>query len=208
MLVSRSDVSLRVSIHRESRVTGANAMSASLDGSGPGSLALRMNLSRSAITFCPGRAGFHRVAGARSDSNFTFLGPVRRSSIEAIDLRQLAAAIFRSASVIVTCASFSASAKVAGETSGPTSGAVPNVGGAPGGGVVVDFDSDFWPWQAATVPRSPSGARIRNWRRVFTDFQIRERLRRAILVRFRNHRIRLRPAGDNTSTEFPHDPVP
>ncbi len=46
--------------------------------------------------------------------------------------RQLAAAISRSAGLIVTCASFSASANVAGETGGPDTGAVPNVGGAPG----------------------------------------------------------------------------
>ena len=49
--------------------------------------------------------------------------------------RQLAAAISRSAGVIVTCTSFSASAKVDGVTSGPTGGAVPKAGGAPGGGV-------------------------------------------------------------------------
>ena len=47
--------------------------------------------------------------------------------------RQLPAASARSASVNSTCTSFSASAKVAGDTSGPTGGAVPNAGGAPGG---------------------------------------------------------------------------
>jgi hypothetical protein len=57
-------------------------------------------------------------------------GPTLRSSIDAIDDRHDRAAISRSAGVIVTCTSFSASAKVAGETSGPAAGAVPNVGGA------------------------------------------------------------------------------
>src|SRR5689334_20651450 len=47
--------------------------------------------------------------------------------------RQFCAACVRSFSVISTRTSFSASAKVAAETSGPTAGAVPNAGGAPGG---------------------------------------------------------------------------
>src|SRR6185312_9967679 len=49
-------------------------------------------------------------------------------------LRQLAAAIARSASVRSTCTSFSAAAKVAGVTSGPTAGVVPKAGGVPAGG--------------------------------------------------------------------------
>src|SRR5438128_874464 len=100
-----------------------------------------MNLSRSEPVVCPGSTGFHRVAGASSDSNVTFRGPVRRSRLDAIEVRQLAAAMLRSAVVIVTCASFSASAKVDGETSGPTAGAVPNVGGAPGVGELVGLGS-------------------------------------------------------------------
>src|ERR1700688_1831677 len=48
-------------------------------------------------------------------------------------IRQLRAARSRSARVKLTCTSFSASAKVEGDTSGPAGGAVPNAGGAPGG---------------------------------------------------------------------------
>src|SRR5277367_1571482 len=51
-----------------------------------------------------------------------------------MELRQLLAACARSASVISTRTSFSASANVAGETSGPTGGAVPKADGVPGGG--------------------------------------------------------------------------
>jgi hypothetical protein len=50
-------------------------------------------------------------------------------------LRQLPAAISRSAPLSSNCTSFSASAKVEGETGGPASGAVPKAGGAPGGTV-------------------------------------------------------------------------
>ena len=55
-----------------------------------------------------------------------------RSRSGAIDRRQLAAAISRSPAVIVTCASFSASANVEAATGGPDAGDVPKVGGAPG----------------------------------------------------------------------------
>jgi hypothetical protein len=72
------------------------------------------------------------VPGATLASIGTFLGPARRSSRNAIDVRQLDAAIERFASVSVTWASFSASANVPADTAGPTAGAVPNVGGAPG----------------------------------------------------------------------------
>src|ERR1035438_569425 len=48
-------------------------------------------------------------------------------------VRQLPAATARSVPVSSTCMSFSASAKVEGETSGPTAGAAPKAGGAPGG---------------------------------------------------------------------------
>jgi hypothetical protein len=51
-------------------------------------------------------------------------------------LRQLLAAIARSAGVRVTWTSFSAAAKVAGSTSGPTGGAVANAGGVPAAGSV------------------------------------------------------------------------
>ena len=48
-------------------------------------------------------------------------------------LRQLPAATARSLSLNSTRTSFSASAKVEGDTSGPTAGPVPNADGAPGG---------------------------------------------------------------------------
>src|SRR5215831_5453659 len=49
-------------------------------------------------------------------------------------LRQFAAAISRSGPVISKRTSFAASSKVAADTAGPTSGAVPKAGGAPGVG--------------------------------------------------------------------------
>jgi hypothetical protein len=99
MPVSRSEVSFRCSIHRERRVTDANAMSSSLCGSGPASIVLRTNRSRAGPASGGLRMGFQRVAGASADSSVIFRGPVRRSSRGAIDCRQLAAAIWRSASV-------------------------------------------------------------------------------------------------------------
>ena len=166
MRVRRSEVSFRVSIHRESLVTGANAMSSSFEGSGPGSPALRANRSRAGPGVWPGRMGFQTVAGASSGSRAIFRGPVRRSSTPAIEVRQLFAAIVRCASVNCTCTSFSASANVAGDTSGPAAGAVLNAGGAPGVVVCVPgFGSS--PRHAASTPSRPMGAWIRNWRRVF-----------------------------------------
>src|SRR5581483_10573447 len=132
MFVSRVDDSFRDSIHRESFVTGANAMSASFAGSGPGSVLLRTKRSRVGPAGVGPRFGFHCVAGATVGSSAILRGPVRRSSSAAIDVRQLDAAMRRSASAICTCTSFSASPNVTGDTSGPTGGAVLNAGGAPG----------------------------------------------------------------------------
>jgi hypothetical protein len=67
-------------------------------------------------------------------SSRSFLGPVRRSYSGAIVTRQLAAACFSSGSLNSTRASFSASANVDAETSGPAAGAVANAEGVPGGG--------------------------------------------------------------------------
>jgi hypothetical protein len=112
--------------------------------------------------------GFHRVAGATSGARATLCGPTRRSSSGAIDRCQLAAAISRSAPVIVTCASFSASANVDGDTGGPDTGPVPKVGGAPGvagdagPGVVCGSLR-----HATAAAIAPNGAAIRNRRRVF-----------------------------------------
>ena len=82
----------------------------------------------------PGSIGFQSVAGASVSAIATFRGPVRRSRYGASDRRHESAACCRSAGVIVTCISFSASANVAGVTAGPEPAPVPNVGGAPGVG--------------------------------------------------------------------------
>src|SRR5215218_5631374 len=134
MRVRRSDVIAFRSIQRDRCVTGANAMASSVAGSEPGSVGVRMNASRAGPWGSGPSAGFQRDAGASVGSSATLRGPVRRSSIDAIEERHDLAAISRSAGLIVTCTSFSASANVAGETAGPVRGAVPKVGGAPGGG--------------------------------------------------------------------------
>src|SRR5262245_42021574 len=146
-------------------------MSASFAGSGPASPLLRVKTSRDGPTGWPLRFGFQRVAGATSASSATFRGPTRRSSCGAIDRGQLADAISRSAALIVTCISFSASANVEGETGGPAAGAVANVGGAPGvagsepagcaGGVATVVVCGSLR-QAIAAPSAPSGAVIRN----------------------------------------------
>src|SRR6202030_2187807 len=112
--------------------------------------------------------GFQRVAGATCGSSAIFRGPTRRSRSGAIDWRQLAAAISRSAAVIVTCASVSASANVDACTAGPAIGEAPNVGGAPGvvGGVETELPGCSLR-HATAAPSTPSGAVIRNCRRVF-----------------------------------------
>src|SRR5215510_1683867 len=175
MFVRRSDVIFFCSIHRDNCDTVAYAMSASLPGSGSASTLLRMNVSREGPTGWPLRFGFHRVAGATSASSATLRGPTRRSSCGAIDRGQVAAAISRSAALIVTCISFSASANVDGDTGGPAAGAVAKVGGAPGvvgaagvaaGGVATLVLCGSLR-QAIAAPSAPSGAVIRNCLRVF-----------------------------------------
>src|ERR1035437_3056038 len=87
----------------------------------------------------------------------------------AICLRQLPAAICRAAGLRVTWTSFSASANVSGETSGPTGGAVPKAGGAPGGGEVGD-----WPARRHAVAEAIRAmeARLRNCLRDFDMYHI------------------------------------
>jgi hypothetical protein len=161
-------VSCRDSIHRDSRVTGANAIASSDEGSGASSAFDRTKRSRAGEAGMPGSIGFQSVAGASAAAMATFRGPVRRSRYGAIDCRHEPAACCRSAGVIVTCMSFSASANVAGVTSGPEPAPVPNVGGAPGvAGADCDPGDGASTRQAAAVTRKPSGARMRNWRRVF-----------------------------------------
>ena len=89
----------------------------------------------------PGSIGFQSVAGASVVGDRDLARPgaaleVRRHRLSATT----SAACCRSAGVIVTCISFSASANVAGVTAGPEPARVPNVGGAPGV-AVVDCDA-------------------------------------------------------------------
>src|SRR5438876_11161620 len=137
MFVSRSDVSFRDSIHWDSWVTGAKAIASSEDGTAALSGFDRTNRSRDGAAAIPGSIGFQSVAGASVASIATFRGPVRRSKYCASDVRHESAACWRSAGVMVTCISFSASANVAGVTGGPAPAPVPNVGGAPGVSDVV-----------------------------------------------------------------------
>src|ERR1700676_5011472 len=164
MLVSRSDVSLRVSIHRDSRVTGANAISSSLVGSGPGSILLRTNALRAGPAGLPGSAASQWDQGASSGSSETLRGPTRRSYSGAIPLRQLATASLRSASLNSTWTSFSASVNVSGDTSGPTGGAVAKAGGAPGGNSAGFFSSLQ---EVTAIPRRPRELLVRNCLRDF-----------------------------------------
>src|SRR5579872_35834 len=162
MPVNLSDVSCRAWIQRDKSETGAKAMSSSETGkarTGPGE-----RTKRSRVTGCtiPGSIGFQSSAGVSVGAIVILRGPVRRSRYGAIDSRQDAAACWRSAGVIVTCTSFSASANVAGVTSGPTPAAFPNVGGAPGGDAGADVDCEpgdgASTLQAADVTRKPRGA--------------------------------------------------
>src|SRR5262249_3241317 len=159
------------SIHLDSWVTGAKAMASSVDGSGLESCFERMKRLRDGYTGIPGSMGFQIVAGESAGSIITFRGPVRRSRYGASEVRHESAACCRPAAVILVWVSFSASAKVAVVTGGPDPTAVPNVGGAPGvtGGVVegVCELAGGAPLQAGAAINTPSGARIRNWRRVF-----------------------------------------
>src|SRR5258708_11337372 len=75
--------------------------------------------------------------------------------------RQVSAASVRSAVAKFIWTSFSASAKVAGDTSGPTAGPVPNAGGAPGGSGVGSCARSFaWAFAlllvATAAPMRPS----------------------------------------------------
>src|SRR5262249_6643044 len=165
---SRSEVSRRDSIHLDSCVTGANAMSSSDDGSAAPSGLDRTNRSGADSAVTPGSAGFQSVAGESVFATATLRGRVRRSRYCASDCRHEPAACCLSAGVIVTCISLSASANVCAVTSGPEPAPVPNVGGAP---AVVGVDGALFGVaelrQALAATRALSGALIRNWRRVF-----------------------------------------
>src|ERR1700761_7601534 len=165
MLVSRSEVSCRFSIQRDNRVTGAKAMSSSLLGSGPGSTLLRTNRLRSGPADCPGRAASPWDHGANAGSSETLRGPTRLSYSGAIPLRQLATACLRSPSLKFIWTSFSASAKVNGETSGPTAGAVAKAGGVPGGASEAFCGS--WLHEVTAMPNRPREPLVRNSLRDF-----------------------------------------
>src|SRR3954454_6839053 len=143
-------------------------MSASVAGSGTVAAGLRTKASRVEGGSAGGATGFHRVAGATVASIESLRGPVRRSSSGAIDRGQVAAAVWRSDSVSVTRASFSASANVAADTDGPDTGPVPKVGGAPAvvgaepGAALCGSER-----QPAATAIAPIGAVIRNFRLVF-----------------------------------------
>ena len=85
MFVSRSDVSWRDSIQRDSCVTGAKAIASSEAGSGAPASSDRTNRSRDTGCATPGSIGFQSVAGASVAAIATFRGPVRRSRYGAID---------------------------------------------------------------------------------------------------------------------------
>ena len=129
-------------------------MSASVAGSGPGSVFDLTNRSRAGGVNPTARAGSHSMPGTRSSVIATFRGPVRRSIVADNVRRQDPAMVARSASVLETCISFSASAKVAADTSGPVPDEVPNATGAPGvaGGATV-------PAAPCSVPPASRGDR-------------------------------------------------
>src|ERR1700690_271982 len=87
-----------------------------------------------------------------------------------MELRQLPAAKASSLALNSTCMSFSASAKVVGDTSGPTAGAVPKAGGAPGGS-----SEGCWlcPYDATAAPKSARGAWVKNCLRDFDMFLLK-----------------------------------
>src|SRR5579864_2808060 len=158
MFVSRVAVSCRFSIHRDSCATVAKAMSSSFAGRELGAALLLTKRSCRTTDVTPGIIGFHVVAGASPSCNCSLRGPVRRSYTAASVLRQLDAASDRSASLIGNCTSFSASANVVVETSGPNAGPAPKAGGAPAGKVLR-----FWACRrdAAAVPNMPSDVMVK-----------------------------------------------
>ena len=134
--VSRSEVSWRVSIQRESCVTGANAMSSSRCGQRPGiglaadeSIALRHRLS------CPAAPGSQRDAGESVASSATLcaarFAARRAPPWSCANCRPLARARRRSSPPAPT---FPLRRKCRAKPTGPTGGAVPNAEGVPGGG--------------------------------------------------------------------------
>jgi hypothetical protein len=139
-------------------------MSSSLEGSDRRGSAVRMKRSLAGPAGCATNDGSQRVAGDAEDGGENLRGPTRRSYNGAIELRQLPAAVSRSAVASSNCTSFSASANVAVDTGGPAFGAVPKAGGAPGG---RDVDSGVGLRHAARTAMNPVEARFRKRRREF-----------------------------------------
>src|ERR1035437_8590531 len=190
MRVSRSDVSAFDSTQRESAVTGANAMSSSRFGRGPGSALPRTRRSRAGPAARAGRTGSQRDAGASDASRATFFGPARRSMIPAMAWRQLPATSARSPGVSSTRTSFSASAIVAGEISGPTAGAVPNAGGVPAAGVAARGGVCASACTPVTSAAAEAAVVVRNSRRDLgmVILSVRRRSRQVLLE---EHRVRV-----------------
>lgn len=86
-----------------------------------------------------------------------------------MELRQLLVAVARSEALRSNRTSFSASAKVEVETAGPTSGAVPKAGGAPGVETAVP-ESTVGLRHAAKTAKKAVEARFRKRRREFDMF--------------------------------------
>ncbi len=125
----------------------------------------RTKRSREGPGATPGIIGFQSVAGAsvRLERDLARpRAPLHRRSHRAPpvarDLRLLASAVNS------TRTSFSASATVAGEISGPTGAAVPNAGGVPSTGVGVGSGAAV-ARLAAAAPTTPAAVRARNFRR-------------------------------------------
>ena len=167
-------------------------MSSSFAGSGVAATLDGTKRSCAGPTCARPIAGNQVVAGASPSSNATLRGPVRRSSSAAMEVGQLATAISRCASVMLTCASFSASTKVAVLSFGPTGGAVSKAPGEPGGGVPgAGFSAVCANALPATMaPSRPSGAWVRKSRRVFMVLPDTPRSGSALL----SNPARMRPA--------------
>ena len=90
--MSRWEVIFRVSIHRDSSVTGANAIASSEEGTATASAVDRTKRSRAGPAAIPGSTGFQIIAGGSVSVMATFRGPLRRSRYGASERRQVSAA--------------------------------------------------------------------------------------------------------------------
>ena len=163
MLVSRSDVSFRDSIQRDSCVTGANAIASSDAGSGAG-VGLRAHepIARGAGGM-PGSTGFQSVAGASVGCERDLPRPgapleVRRHRSRASESAAMLP-LGRRHRDLHELLGFG---ERRGRDGGTDAGAVPNVGGAPGVvGVACAGGADAGGvslLHAAAATRTPSGA--------------------------------------------------